>query len=291
MKHITTTILISFVMLAFFNACDKVKPPYTKTVKVDTTSLKVVLCEEGTSTYCENCPKGACTIEKMIAQYPNNFIPVAYHSSMLGPDPMHNSAFDVYDNVYANNNGLPCVVIDRKTMVSYPADYNSVLSEYSTEMTKNTPVTMSIIDITCNSGTGVLSYTVQAKVLSEMQGNYGFNSILTEDSVHGKGASWYQENIFSGEGANAMCEFGTLANPIPDSLMYYNHVARYISDGWNGAVGSIPTDNDKGAILTKPYNVTVPSAWNAAHINIVGFIINQTDSTIVNACQAVHVGR
>jgi hypothetical protein len=292
MKHITTIILISFVLMALFYACDKVKPPYTKPVTVDTNAVKAVLCEEGTSTYCENCPKGACTIEKMTALYPNNFIAISYHSNSLGPDPMYNTAFDAYANIYEYN-GIPCIVVDRKTMGSYPADYNSVLAEYVTDMNANgkPPVSMSITNISWNSATAVLSYTVQAKVTAEMEGNYTFNSVLTEDSVHGKGAAWYQENYFAGQGANAMCEFGTLPNPIPDSVMFYDHVARYISDGWFGAVGSIPSDNDKGQVLTKPYSVTIPSTWNVSHINIVGMIINQADSTLVNACQAVHVGK
>jgi len=277
--------------MAFFSACDKVEPPYTKKVIVDTSSVKMVLCEEGTSTACLNCPMGICTIEKMIAQYPNNFIPIAYHYVLATNDPMYNSAFDEYSTLYASYNGLPCVVLDRKTKSSYPADYNSVLAEYSTEITATPYANMSIVNISWASSSRILSYTVQAKVTTEFEGDYRFNSVLTEDSVHGHGPTWYQDNAFAGQGPNAMCDFGILPNPIPDSLMYYNHVARYISDGWTGAAGSIPDDNDVGTVLTKQYNVTLSSSWNAANINIIGMIINQSDSTILNACQAVHVGK
>ncbi len=292
MKHTATiSILLSFFAMVFFSSCDKVDPPYTKKVIVDTSSVKAVLCEEGTSTSCVNCPKGICTIERMIGTYSNNFIPIAYHFDLISNDPMYNSAWDEYNTLYANNNGLPCVVIDRKTQISYPADYNSVFAKFSTEITAIPYANMSIVNISWNSSSRMLSYTVQAKVTTEFEGEYRFNSVLTEDSVHGHGATWYQDNSFAGQGPSAMCDFGILPDPIPDSLMYYNHVARYISDGWMGAAGSISEDNDVGAVLTKQYSVTLSTSWNAANINIIGMIINQSDSTILNACQAVHVGK
>jgi hypothetical protein len=296
MKKYFSFLLLCTALTVFLWSCDKVKPPYMKHITVDTTSVKRVLCEEGTATACTFCPKGACTIEKMLAQYPNNFIPIAYHSDLfgLGTDPMYNSAFDDFNNFFASLT-IPVAVINRiKSNLAnpYPADYNIVDGEYVTAMTTTTPVDMSIINISWTSLSRTLTYTIQAKVMTEMEGNYSFNSVLTEDSVHGKGATWYQDNSYAGQGANAMCEFGTLPDPVPDSVMCYNHVARYVSDDWwSGAAGSIPADNDKGTVLTKSYSYTLPAGWNASHINIIGLIINQTDSTVVNACQAVHVGK
>jgi thiol-disulfide isomerase/thioredoxin len=295
-KFSLSILLLPLVLFMFLCSCDKVKPPYLKQVTVDTSSVKRVLCEDATATGCTYCPEGTCTIEKMEAQYPDNFIPIAYHSDLFGPgsDPMYNSACsDEFLNFFAALS-LPDVVINRKKDANsnYPADFLSVSGEYATAMTTKDPVDMSIINISWTSSTRTLTYTVQAKVITEIEGNYGFNSILTEDSVHGKGPTWYQDNSYAGQGENAMCEFGSLPNPIPDSLIYYNHVARYVSDAWwTGEHGSIPDDNDVGAVLTKQYNVTIPATWNAAYINIVGMIINQSDSTIVNACMAEHVGK
>jgi hypothetical protein len=287
MKYIASTILTGIIIMALLNACDKVKPPYMNKVTIDTSSVKRVLCEEGTATSCTNCPKGICTLENMIAQYPNNFIPVAIHC--FNDDPMYNTEFIYAINLFSNA-GIPCASIDRRNKTDFPIDFAGVLSEYSAAISIPSPVDMSITNINWNSSSRVLTYTVQAKVINEFEGDYRFNSILTEDSVHGTSAVWNQDNSYAGTTTD-MCGFESLTNPVPAAKMYYNHVARHISDGWSGASGSIPSDNDAGSLLTKPYSFTVPAGWNAANINIVGFIVNNSDSTIVNACQAVHVGK
>ena len=296
-KYIIPAILLSMVTMVFIIACDKVKPPYTNKISVDGSSVKRVLCEEGTSTLCTNCPKGACTMEKMIAQYPNNFIPVAFHSNMLGTDPMHCTESDEYDNLYANNNGLPCIILDRKVLNSYPADFASVCSEYATAMSAavtNPPiVSMNITNLKWDNSLRNLSYTIQAVVLSNFNGDYRFNGIITEDSVHGTTSVWNQINAFA-HTTKDECGFEHMNNPVPADSMYYNHVARFVFDGWNGVQGSISTTTHfvVGDTLRKTYTYnSIPAGWNAAHINVVGYVIKHDDGTIVNACQAEHVGK
>ena len=301
-KYLVAAILLSVVTMVFIIACDKVKPPYTNKISVDGSSVKRVLCEEGTSTSCTNCLQGTCTLEKMIAQYPNNFIPVAFHSENLGPgsDPMNCTDYNEYDNLFANSNGLPCVVLDRKIMNQYHADYPSVCSEYATEMSAavTTPpiVSINITNLKWDNTLRNLSYTVQAVVLSNFNCDYRFNGILTEDSVHGTTSAWNQINGFSGnlDTTKCGCGFQNLPNPVPAASMYYNHVARYLFDGWNGVQGSISTTTHfvVGDTLRKTYTYnSLPAGWNASHINVIGFVIKHDDGTIVNACQAEHVGK
>jgi len=75
-------------------ACDKISEPYMNPVEIDADSIKRVLCEEGTASKCTNCPKGACTLERLMEEYPENFIPIAIHSNIMGLDSMYNPAFD-----------------------------------------------------------------------------------------------------------------------------------------------------------------------------------------------------
>ena len=290
--------------MALLNACDKAKPPYTNKITINSSLVKRVLCEEGTSTSCTHCLQGTCTLEKMIAQYSNNFISIAFHSNSLPVhDPMNCADYNEYDNLYATNNGLPCIVLDRKMYTPtnpYPADYTpDVCSEYANEMSAaiaNPPVVdMSITNIHWDKILRNLSYTVQAVVLANFNGDYRFNGVLTEDSVHGTTSAWNQANGFSGDPdtTDCGCGFQNLPNPVPAALMYYNHVARHIFDGWNGVQESISTTVNHlvGDTLKRTYSYSIPVSWNASQINAIGFIINHADGTIVNACQAVHVGK
>jgi len=295
-KKIAPIIVIGIAIIVFFYACDKVKAPYTNKISIDGSSIKRVLCEEGTSTSCTNCPMGICTLEKMIAQYPKNFIPVAFHFNLITNDPMYKTEFAEYNNLFATL-GMPCVVIDRKIMNSYPADYASVCSEYATAMSAAIsappPVDMSITNIQWDKTTRNLSYTVRAVVLANFIGDYRFSGILTEDSVHGTTSVWAQSNSFA-HTSQDMCGFEDHNNPVPADSMYYDHVARHIFDGWDGIQGSISatTHHITGDTLTKTYSyINLPAGWNAAQINVIGLIIKHDDGTIVNACQAVHVGK
>ncbi|HNW99648.1 MAG TPA: Omp28-related outer membrane protein [Bacteroidales bacterium] len=283
-KYIAPTIL-SIVILIFFNACDKVQPPYMNKITIDSSSTKRVLCEEGTATWCTNCTKGICSLEKMIDQYPDNFIPIAIHFE----DPMSVDGYVADFTSFADIQGIPCSVIDRN-LPKNETDYEDILTAYSTAINTIPPVDMKIMNISWNSSNRVLTYTVSAEVIAEFNGDYRFNSVLTEDSVHGTTSDWDQANSYGG-GVLEMCGFENLATTIPAADMYYNHVARHIFDGWDGISGSIPATNTIGTTLTKTYTYTLPVGWNADKVNAIGFIINKTDGTVVNACQAVHVGK
>jgi thiol-disulfide isomerase/thioredoxin len=283
-KYFTFILIIPLFMLLLISACDKVQPPYKNEIPTDTIiKIKRVICEEGTGTWCTYCTRGICALEKMKSAYPDNFIPIAIHNDDIMTVADYDAAFSPYSPSY------PFSIIDR-TLPINGANYNEILSTYLTAVNTSPPVDMSITNLSWNSSTRVLSYTVSAEVIKDFDGDYRFNSVLTEDSVHGTSTAWDQANFYGGTG-NEMCGFESLSNVVPAANMYYMHVARHIFDGWDGIQGSIPDTNNIGATLTKTYTYTLPVGWNATHINAIGFIINKTDGTIVNACQKENIGK
>jgi thiol-disulfide isomerase/thioredoxin len=283
-KYFALFILTCLVLLVFLNACDKVQPPYKNETPIDTTvKIKRVICEEGTGTWCTYCTKGICSLEKMKEAFPDNFIPIAIHNDDIMTVTDYDANFSPFSGSY------PFSLIDRK-LPTNDANYNDILAAYLTAVNTTPPVDMSITDVSWNSTSRVLTYTVTAEVIEDFIGDYRFNSVLTEDSVHGTSAAWNQSNFYGGSGLD-MCGFESMQNTIPAADMYYQHVARLIFDGWDGIAGSIPDTNNIGATLTKTYTYTLPVGWNATHINAIGFIINNTDGTIVNACQKENIGK
>lgn len=288
MKYISSIIL--FVSVIFMLACDKISEPYMNPVEIDADSIKRVLCEEGTASKCTNCPKGACTLERLMEEYPENFIPIAIHSNIMGLDSMYNPAFDGF--LPYTEYGIPCVVIDRKKTSNkvYPADFDNVKARFVEAMKTVPAVSMNVENVKWEPSTRKLSYDIKAKVLTFFKGDFRMNSVLTEDSVHGTTSQWNQANFYAGS-SQEMCGFEDLPNPIPAAQMYYHHVARHIFDGWNGAEGSVPENNLVGDSIVKSYSYTIPTRWNIKQINIIGFMVNGSDGSIVNACEKEHVGK
>jgi len=288
-KYLVPAILIGVLAMVFLNACDKVKPPYTNTLPIISSKYKRVLCEEGTGVWCGYCVRGICAMNDMKNAHPDNWIGIAVHSGD-SPDPMVVTNYDAYLKTIFQDQ-YPNGLIDRTT-VKDPSDFESA---YLTAVTKVPLVDMSIKNIQWNNLSRSLSYTIQAIVLVNFNGDYRFNSVITEDSVHGTTAAWNQTNYYANNAQGKMCGFDTLPNPVPAASMYYNHVARYLFDGWDGIQGSIKTNVNHlvGDTITYDfvYPTALPAGWNASHINVIGFVIKHDDGTIVNACQAEHVGK
>lgn len=244
--------------------------------------VKRVMGEEGTGTWCGWCPRGAVYMEEMATAHPDIWVGIAVHNG----DPMVVAA---YDTEMGNHiSGYPSGLIDRQSAEVDPTDFGTA---YTARIAQVTPVEMSITGIAYNSVTRVLDFTVQGVLAGDMNGNYRFNAVLTEDNVHGTATGYNQTNYYSSTSNNlplngAGHNWQTSANPVPAAIMYYDHVARAIMGGWLGTAGSIASINTAGSTISKTYTTTLNAAWNSATITIVGFIVNQTTGEIVNVCKS-----
>lgn len=68
-----------------------------------------VLVEEGTGTWCGNCPRGAVAMKRMNEKYPDNFVGVAVHSD----DEMAIYEYYPFLDHYINTVGYPYCTVDR----------------------------------------------------------------------------------------------------------------------------------------------------------------------------------
>lgn len=244
--------------------------------------VKRVMGEEGTGTWCGWCPRGAVYMEEMATTHPATWVGVAVHNG----DPMVVTAYDAEMGNHIS--GYPSGLVDRQLTEVDPTDFGTA---YTARVSQITPVEISITGIAYNSTSRVLDFTVQGVLAGDLNGNYRFNAVLTEDNVHGTASGYNQTNYYSSTQQNialngAGHNWQTSPSPVPAASMYYDHVARALLGGWSGTAGSIAATNAAGATISKSYTTTLNAAWNSSYVSIVGFIVNQTTGEIINACKS-----
>lgn len=237
---------------------------------------KRVFGEEATGTWCQWCPRGACFMDQMATDYPSTWVGAAVHNN----DPMVVTAWD--QGLGAFISGYPSGTVDR---VNSDVDPSQFPAEYNVLINKVVPVAVDIKNISYNSVTKVVTFTVEGDFVAALTGNYKINAVITEDGVTGTTSAYNQANAYAGGGNGVMCGFESKPNPVPAAQMVYDHVGRALLDGFGGSSlpGSIPI-----GIQSKTYNYTVPSGVNVNKIHLVGMILDGSDGSILN-CKASSV--
>jgi hypothetical protein len=149
---------------------------------------KNVLVEELTGTWCQWCPRGIYYGDSLCGTY-DNVIFVAIHCS----DPMENET-------YYNASGLlgaPSANIGRHFLAQETQTWFQKVEQES-----QTPSKVSMgININFDPETRQLSATVGAMALENMDGDYRFAAILTEDGVTGPAPYYNQTKLLQRWGA------------------------------------------------------------------------------------------
>ncbi|MBK7880883.1 MAG: Omp28-related outer membrane protein [Saprospiraceae bacterium] len=237
--------------------------------------FKKVVSEEATGTWCQWCPRGAVYMDSMARTYPEHFIGIAVHNQ----DTMTVPVYDRGLTSFPGFPGFPSVVNNRKT-ISDPLDLEA---EFYSSIVEKTPVKLTN-GATWNATTGDLNISVRADFLENLNGDYRFNLVITENGVKGTGAKFNQANTYSGGARGPMGGYEKLPNPVPASRMTYNHVARAILDGYDGISGFLPTKINSGSTYFITYSLNVPITWKEANLELVGLLLGP-DGEIVNATQ------
>ena len=226
---------------------------------------KVVVAEEGTGTWCQWCPRGAVYMDAMASKYQSYFAGIAVHNS----DPMTVTAYDAA--IGALISGYPSALVDRGPVIDPSGLEAQILSRVVVA-----PKAFVVNGATYNSGTRVLNVSVTTTMQSAISGNYKLACVITEDSVTGTGSTYNQANAYSGGASGVMGGFETLANPVPASLMNYNHVARFLSPSFAGIPNAFGTSAASGAVFTYNFTFTLPAAYDANQVHIIGLFIDPT---------------
>ena len=240
-----------------------------------------VVIEEGTGTWCGWCPRGAVAMESVTSDASReNFIGIAVHNG----DAMTITA---YDNG-ANFSGYPGMNVNRK----YLGESVSTTAMQSFYDQASAEPTNANVDVsgTYDQTTGDLTVEVTATFAAEINTDHRLSAVLLENGV--TGSSYSQSNYYSGGGSGNMImpnsgsmpgfNFSTAANPVPGSIMFYDHVARELYGGYSGQANSITLPATANSSQSYTFNSNVGN-YDPNNLQVVGFLINSATGEIMNA--------
>ena len=241
-------------------------------------SVKNVLFEEGTGTWCGWCPRGTVAMNYMTTTYPNQFIGVAVHNG--ASDPMKLAAYDTA----AAFDGFPEMNVDR-VVTRESVTKNLMISHFNERKVLPTPVNLDATGSVVGSAITINVNATFRTLFSAADLRLGV--IISEDGVHGTTAGYKQTNYYAANANGVMGGFESLPNPVPAAQMTYNHVGRALLGGYSGQTGSVPTTITDGQLVTYTFNYTVPGTSVLANMHAVLVLIDQATGEVVNAKSVV----
>jgi len=241
-------------------------------------SVKNVLFEEGTGTWCQWCPRGAVAMNYMETTYPNQFIGVAVHNS--SSDPMRLAAYDTAAGI----TGFPGMNVDR-VIKNSGVSKSLMVSHFNDRKVLATPVTLNASGTVAGSAITINVSATFRTVFAAA--NLRLGVIISEDGVHGTATGYRQTNYYAANANGPMGGFESLPNPVPAAQMTYNHVGRALLGGYSGQTGSVPVTITDGQTANYTFNYTVPTTSVAANMHAVLVLIDQATGEVVNAKSVV----
>lgn len=223
---------------------------------------KVVVGEEATGTWCQWCPRGAVFMDYMEDTYQGFWAGSAVHNG----DPMVNTDYDA--GIGGLIGGYPSALVDRQPEVD-----PSVMENDFFQRVVIPPNGLMTNGATYNSTTGQLDISVTTEFVNTLSGNWKVAVVVTEDGVTGSGAGWAQANAYAGGASGPMGGYESLPNPVPASIMVYDHVARDIQPSFGGEPNAFPQMN-AGQIYANNYTVMIDPGWNIDSLHIISMLIS-----------------
>lgn len=222
---------------------------------------RIVIAEEGTGTWCQWCPRGAVAMDFMQENYAGYYYGIAVHNG----DPM---VVEEYDDALGFS-AFPGAMVDRTSVIDP--------SGIELDFVERVEIAAAASITTGAQWDGdVLMVSLTYDFMEEISGNWKVVCVITEDKVTGTTSGYNQSNAYSG-GSTPMGGYEDLPNPVPASMMVYDHVARVTSPNANGLNDAFPSGQAVGSSHTFNFTFPISSDWNANNLNIVGMLINNGD--------------
>lgn len=237
----------------------------------------MVLIEEGTGTWCAWCPEGQVVSRGLLREYAGEVIIIEVHAyDVMELSPYKDSiSFQFY----------PSGNVNRKITNLEPRQWESgVLMELN-----EIPAANVIVELEYDALSRGLSVHIDAEVFENLSGDYRLSAIIVEDAVTGNDESYNQKNIFSNNTLGLMGGFEILPTVIPYQLMVYDHIARQMLGGYNGAAESLPTQMDAGSSYSYSFDWTLPDEYNEEYIWVAALLIDQESGHIINAGKSTYL--
>tara|TARA_B100000902_G_scaffold99702_1_gene102125 strand:- start:12447 stop:14573 length:2127 start_codon:yes stop_codon:yes gene_type:complete len=232
---------------------------------------KLVIGEEATGTWCGWCPRGAVALNWMEKDYKGYWEGIAVHNG--SNDPMVNGMYDA--GLGGIISGYPSGVVDRGPDID-PSDFKI-------DFLQRIQIAPSAV---MTNGAQLSGDTLRVSMIVDYKTTVGptykLACVITEDSVKGSGPGYYQANSYSGGNAGSLIDvdgsdWAQKPGNVPDYMMTYRHVARYISPSFYGESlnqlfpGQTYNTGDKDTIC---YEFILDPSWDKNQIHIIGMFID-----------------
>ncbi len=223
---------------------------------------KVVVGEEATGTWCQWCPRGDVYMKLWEERYGNYFAGIAVHNN----DPMADVVYD--SGVGALVGGYPSSLVDRLPEVDPSAMNPDIIARLQTA-----PFASIVNGAMWDNITRTLDVSGSFTMLQTLPAGYTVACALTEDSVTGTSSGYAQVNNYAGGSNGPMGGYENLPNPVPASMMVYEHVARGIAPSFTGMTNPFPGPTTTGATFDVNFQFVLDPTWNENNMHIVIMLI------------------
>lgn len=264
----------------------------TSTVLADNTVTytKKVVVEEGTSTTCSYCPRGAVSLDMWHKIYGSRVVPIAVHHNMPGfTDPMTIIGGDYLSGLKISS--LPSGRVNRYPGYIYfqsPNEIDSYLDE-----TANAQALLSEVDYNSDTREFEVNYLARMGYANTDQ-SLSMAAIVIEDNVVNTASNYKQNNGYSGASKEELVakygeewwpawqKFVESPQYIPAKNMVYNHVARGIFPSFSGQ--HVSTEWECDTDISGTIKFSMPnSVMNEDETSVVIILIDDASGVIVGA--------
>lgn len=234
-----------------------------------------VVFEEATGTWCGWCPRGSVNMDLMATSHPDACL-IAVHNG----DPMTDATYDGGVGSFPGFSGYPSVLSDRKMIVD-----PSAMETYYAAHKDDFGFAEISGSSTFNSGTREAVVSASAELAVDLNGDYRFACVFTENGVTGTDAGYNQTNYYAGGGNGPMGGYESLPSSVPAAQMVYEFVARTILGGFSGQSGSLPGSMTAGQTYNYSFNYTIPAGFDENEMKAIILLIDNGSDQILNAAQ------
>ena len=246
---------------------------------------RTVLVEEGTGSWCGNCPKGMLCFDYLEKAFPGKIVPVAVHNG-------DRLAYLEYDQ-FLSLGGYPAGRVNRNATVTLPMGDEGFLSSSGNETWTDhvikeldIPAMASVSIDEARVSTSSLNIEMKATVkfgIERTGVNYNVFVVALEKGIPGSQHNYYynmEDPIYGEWGAS-----GTLGAQGQYASVEYGHVARGIAgNSFYGINGLLPKDVKPG----EDYKVSVvfnrpQTVLENANLSLACVIIDAATGKVLNA--------
>jgi thiol-disulfide isomerase/thioredoxin len=266
--------LLIFSVAILFQSCDKVDPPFNKTI-VDSGSDKKVLLEDYTGHECVNCPGAALTAHELETLFNHKVVIISVHAGYFARPSVTNPLFDddfrtvageEWDTFFGNGaQGNPNGLVDRiqvnDSYVITPGNWSTTIAP----QLEQTAVAKITIANAYNADTKLLETKIDSKFLSDLEGNFHLLVCLTQDSI-------------IAPQKNNSPEAGDV--PIDTNYVHMNMLRKAINGTWGEAlnIGDAVTN---GQSYTNEYTLSFVDEWVPENCHVVAFIFREDTKEVL----------